>query len=450
MHIPVDLQVWKELRSLLSDLRFSDMQIRRYQGRNEHVASVAEFRKACATFESDFWGTGRRDFLRQIPDVYKIQLCNDGKRTHLLSLLRNLFENYIVNDKINFRVTCIAGGRRSYSVNEVLEDILWMSVLLGVDTALSTIKESEIPYRHVFHLPGVRMVSGEENVSKPLTIDNTTCSDPLIIDNNTHIYDENTTLLQERIFSDVNSHRTSITDFPLGDCYIIHKTSFPERFASPSQVQTSSDESFTKDYYGKIEWVTSFLDMLSLVKVASIQYLDHSCCVRSQELGLSFGSGGATSFEGMFPPFVTTTINQADVDSAKCLSDQYELLSKDMKDKLKPVMALWHLYAKLKRYLSFSNRLYNVSMLNTAIEVIFPSKESLRTARSAQYLGKTDVEWSDLEKNFKIFREYRNSLVHNLPIKNDFETEIRPALDLIEHCFCEVIMKIIENAKFPD
>lgn len=427
MSISVNSQTLEELRVLLSELPVSDIHIHC----NGREVSVRKFQISHSEYVSNVWINGRRDLLNQTTDRYEIELSNHDKQPRLLSLLRLFFKDYIVNDAIDLRVTRITGGRGAFTINDVLRDILWLRVLLGVDPALSTLKETEIPYCDIFNVPGLMIEKNEQR--------------PLIIDENTQIHP-------------IKTERYAQLDFESGDfieydetneCRIIVYCTLPERFAPPNSDYTN-DRLFGESYDRRRGRVRTFLQMLSLLKVAVIQCREHKCHARSQELGIPFFGGSAIPFEGRLPSFGTTRVRQTDVDKAKHLLDQYESLSEDMKNKLESVIILWNLYANLKGYLSFSDKLYNTSMLNTAIEIIFPPEESFRGARLAQYFGKTDAEWSDFKKKFKIFRNYRNSLVHNLPIENDFETEIRPALDYIERCFCEVIIKIINDAKFPD
>ncbi len=428
MSISDNSQTLEELRVLLSELQVSDLQIR-CDGRE---VSVREFQVLHCQYRSNAWVNGRMDLLRdKTLQGYKIELSNHDKQTRLLSLLRSFFKDHIVNDAIDLRITLITGGRGKFTINDVLMDILWLCVLLGVDTALLTLKEVGIPYLHIFFIPGVMIEKNEPR--------------PLVIDENVRIHPTKT----ERYAAYDFESKKFIEYDETNECRIVVSCALPERFAIPDDVGTN-DRLFGESYDLRCERVRIFLQMLSLVKVAVIQRREHRCFVRSQELGIPFSGGSAIPLEGRFPSFGTTQVRQNDVDRAKHLSGRYELLPEDMKNKLNPAIILWQLYANLKGYLSFSDRLYNTSMLNTAIEIIFPPEESLRGARLAQYFAKTDAEWSDLRKNFKIFRNYRNNLVHNKPIENDFETEIRPALYCVEHCFCEVMIKIINDAKFPD
>lgn len=430
MSVSFNSQTLEELRVLLSELQVSDIQIHC----NGREVSVREFQTLHRRYRSGVWINGRTDLLNQTLDKYadrcEIELSNHEKQARLLSLLRLFFTDYIVNDAIDLLITRITGGIKTFTINDVLRDILWLRMLLGVDTALSTLKETGIPYLHIFYVPGMMMEKNEQI--------------PLIIDENTRIYPTKTERYKQYDFKSGEFIEYDETN----NCRIIGSCTPSERFAAPNNDYTN--DRFKEDYDCPVERVRIFLQMLSLVKVAVIQYREHQCCARSQELGLPFSSGRAISLEGRLPSFGTTRVRQNDVDKAKHLSDRYELLSEDMKNKLDPAIILWQLYANLKGYLSFSDRLYNTSMLKTATEIIFPSNKRFCETRLDQYLGKTDAEWSDLKEKYKIFRHYRNDLVHDNPIRNDFETEIRPALDCIERCFCEVMMKIINDVKFPD
>ncbi len=369
----------------------------------------------------------------------KIVAMDSYAKAKLLEFIRSELSEYILNGEVCCSMIRISGGRGTYTLEDLLQTLLRISVIWGVDNAIQSleraIEEDSFAFQSMTLITGVKV------------------DDKLKIDDGVHLVPLSNSPAHLPSHLPINYPMCVETRF-LGRAFISQ-----DRFVSPALAKSESpgkEFRFSTVLEKNKKKPFNIEDFCFAISLACNEFIQPSISWKSwreDDLFSEFGGPGRS-----YVHYITadghehrTQVTEHRINEANLICRQLYNLEDEVRGVLDIAISRWTGSRKAK---GFIDRMIDLGIAFESIYLGGGNRSQLDftfRVRAAWYLGENVEERKRLMKTFKAIYKCRSDAVHNGKIPSCVqEIPLYEFIIIAENLCRRSIMKVLQEGALPD